>query len=238
MRPTKLPARVGAFVLLATLVPSLPAPAAESDRPNVVLVMADDLGAECLSAYGCREYATPHLDALAASGARFTHCYATPLCTPSRVQIMTGKYGFRNYVEFGYLPPDETTFGDLLQAAGYRTCVAGKWQLSGQGRQYPAKTDPADWGFDEHCLWQLNNRAPYGDRGPRYWDPYLERNGEVVTPGPDAYGPDVVNDFLLDFIGRNRNRPFFAYYPMILTHGPYEPTPASAGRGRPDPRHF
>lgn len=221
------------LLLLAALTAAAPA-----EKPNVVLIMADDLGAECLASYGALDYRTPHLDALAASGARFTNAFAQPLCTPSRVQIMTGKYNFRNYVEFGYLPPDETTFGDIFRAAGYRTGVFGKWQLSGNGAQYPEKTDPADWGFDEHCLWQLNNRAPYGDRGSRYWDPYVERNGEVVTPGKDAYGPDVVADSVLDFIDRNKARPFFAYYPMILTHGPFDPTPGSADRGKANPKYF
>lgn len=223
------------FGLVALVMPS--AVDAE-DRPNVVLIMADDLGAECLSSYGCLDYRTPHLDALAASGAKFTHAFAQPLCTPTRVQSMTGKYNFRNYVEFGYLSPDETTFGDLMRNAGYVTCITGKWQLSGQGWQYPEQTNPADWGFDEHCLWQLNNRKPYGNRGSRYWDPYLERNGEVVEPGSDAYGPDVYSEFLLDFASRHKDEPFFAYYPMALTHSPYEPTPNSKDRGRKDVRYF
>lgn len=226
------------FALLATFAwASVAAHAAE--RPNVVLIMADDLGADAIGCYGGLTAPTPHIDALAASGVRFTQAHAQPLCTPTRVQIMTGQYNFRNYREFGYLSPDETTFGDLLRAGRYRTSVAGKWQLAGQGRKYPEKTDPADWGFDEHCLWQLNNRKPYGDRGSRYWDPYLERNGEVVTPGKEVYGPDVVNEFVLDFVERNRDRPFFAYYPMILTHGPFTPTPASADRrSRDDQRNF
>lgn len=209
-----------------------------AERPNVVLFMADDLGVECLSSYGCLDYQTPHLDALAASGARFTHAYSQPLCTPSRVQIMTGKYNFRNYPEFGHLSPDETTFGDLLRSAGYHTSVAGKWQLSGSGKQYPEKTDPADWGFNEHCLWQLNNRAPYGNRGSRYWDPYLEQNGQVLQPGPDAYGPDVVAEHVLSFIERNRDQPFFAYYPMILTHNPFDPAPRPGSRGNQNVRYF
>lgn len=212
--------------------------AVSAERPNIVLIMADDLGAECLSCYGCLDYKTPHLDALAASGAKFTHAHAQPLCTPTRVQLMTGKYNFRNYVEFGYLSPDETTFGDLMRHGGYATCVAGKWQLSGQGRQYPEQTNPADWGFDEHCLWQLNNRAPYGDRGSRFWNPYVERNGKVVTPGPDAYGPDVYTEFLLDFVERHQDQPFFAYYPMALTHSPYEPTPDSKEREKKNVRYF
>jgi arylsulfatase A len=221
-------------VLLLTAAVTAATPA---DRPNVVLVMADDLGAECLSCYGCLDDKTPNLDALAASGARFTNAFSQPLCTLTRVQAMTGKYNFRSYVEFGYLSPDQTTFGDLFRVAGYRTCVAGKWQLTGQGRQYPEKTDPADWGFDEYSLWQLNNRAPFGDRGSRYWQPYVEQNGEVVEAGPDDYGPDVTTDFLLDFVARNKDRPF-AYHPLILTHGPFEPTPKSARRGGKGPRNF
>jgi arylsulfatase A len=211
-----------------------------ADRPNVVLIMADDLGAECLSSYGSLDYKTPRLDALAASGAKFTNAFSQPLCTPTRVQIMTGKYNFRNYVRFGYLPAEETTFGDLLRGAGYRTAIAGKWQLSGgltPGGE--GKSTPADWGFDEHCLWQLNNLAPGSDkRGPRYWDPFLEQNGKTLSPGPDAYGPDVVSEFLMSFIERNKNQNFFAYYPMILTHGPYEPSPESADRGKKNVKYF
>lgn len=213
--------------LLFALIPGVLYAAGKSDRPNVVLIMADDLGAECLSSYGCLEYKTPRLDALGRAGARFTHAHSQPLCTPSRVQIMTGKYNFRNYDDFGYLDPDETTFADSFRQAGYQTAIAGKWQLSGQTRKHPEQTDPDDWGFDEYCLWQLNNRAPYGDRGPRYWNPYLERNGEVIRPGEDAYGPDFCAAFLMDFITRHQDEPFFVYYPMILTHSPFLPTPDS-----------
>ena len=216
------------------------ASAVAAERPNVVLMMADDLGAECLSSYGSLDYKTPRLDALAAQGAKFTNAFSQPLCTPTRVQIMTGKYNFRNYVRFGYLPAEETTFGDLFRGAGYRTAIAGKWQLSGgptPGGQ--GKSTPADWGFDEHCMWQLNNIAPGTDkRGPRYWDPFLEQNGKTLSPGPDAYGPDVVSEFLMSFIERNKDQNFFAYYPMILTHGPYEPSPKSADRGKKNVKYF
>jgi arylsulfatase A len=223
---------------IVALACSLSADAA--DRPNVVLIMADDLGAECLSSYGSLDYKTPRLDALAASGAKFTNAFAQPLCTPSRAQIMTGKYNFRNYVRFGYLPAEETTFGDLMKSAGYRTGIAGKWQLSGGPTPGgKGKSTPADWGFDEYCLWQLNNIAPGSDgRGPRYWDPFLEQNGKTLSPGPDAYGPDVVSEFLISFIERNRDQRFFAWYPMILTHGPFEPSPESADRGKKNVKYF
>src|SRR5690606_9551951 len=205
----------------------------------IVLIMADDLGVECLSTYGCLDYKTPHLDALAASGAKFTHAYSQPLCTPTRVQIMTGKYNFRNYPEFGYLNPDEITFGDLLRDAGYKTSIVGKWQLSGPLKSATNPSSPVDWGFDDYCLWQLNNLAPGKDgRGSRYWNPFLECNGEKLSPGNDVYGPDVTAQHLMDFIEKNRNESFFAYYPMILTHGPYDSTPDSDSRGKNQVRYF
>src|SRR3954447_12722381 len=125
------------------------APAASAlARPNVILIMADDLGYETIGANGGTSYKTPTLDRLAAGGMRFTQCYVQPLCTPTRVQLMTGKYNVRNYIDFGNLDPKAVTFGNLLKQAGYATCMAGKWQL---GRD-PAQ--PKIYGFDEYCLWQ------------------------------------------------------------------------------------
>ena len=88
-------------------------------KPNIILIMADDLGYETIGAYGGSSYQTPNLDLLANEGIRFDHCYSTPLCTPSRVQIMTGKYNFRNYIGFGLLDPNEKTVGHYMQEAGY-----------------------------------------------------------------------------------------------------------------------
>jgi arylsulfatase A len=100
------------------------------DRPNLILIMADDLGYEALGSNGGTTYQTPQLDQLASKGMRFTHCYSQPVCTPSRVKIMTGQSNARNYRAFGLLPAGELTFGNLLKDAGYQTCIAGKWQLS------------------------------------------------------------------------------------------------------------
>ena len=83
------------------------------ERPNVVLIMADDLGYETLGCYGGTSYKTPHLDKLAETGLRFTHAYAQPLCTPTRVQLMTGQYNFRNWKAFGVMDPKATTFGHI-----------------------------------------------------------------------------------------------------------------------------
>ncbi len=215
---------VGGGTAALTLSPLLQACSRQTTRPNVILIMADDLGFEGLSCNGGTSYDTPHLDELARSGIRFTDCHSQPLCTPSRVQLMTGKYNFRNYTEFGTLDPGEVTFGHLMQNAGYATCVAGKWQLSGrvEGANYHGVgTLPGLAGFDEHCLWQVEHL------GSRYWNPLITRNGELFEGPEDAYGPDLCCTFLNDFIRRNAGRPFFAYYPMILTHDPFSPTPNS-----------
>ncbi|MDG2385353.1 MAG: sulfatase-like hydrolase/transferase [Pirellulaceae bacterium] len=188
----------------------------ERKLPNIVLIMADDMGYECVSANGSISYKTPHIDQLAKQGMRFVHAHSQPICTPSRVQIMTGIYNERNYLQFGVLDSQATTFAHLLQQAGYATCVAGKWQLKGGSRA------PQHFGFDEHCLWQLTRRPS------RYPNPGLEVNGKELDYSNGKYGPELVSDFVCDFIDRHRSEPFFVYYPMILPHWPFEPTPDSA----------
>ncbi len=206
-----------AFLLATAVIPQLihaqQLPAAQASRPNIVLIMADDMGYECVGSNGGSTYTTPQLDKLAGGGMRFLHCHSQPICTPSRVQIMTGIYNNRNYIRFGYLDPRATTFGHILKAAGYATCIVGKWQLSG------GVGAPAYFGFDEHCLWQLNRRPS------RYVNPGLEINGKPVDYKSGEYGPDIVSDYLCDFIERHKDGPFLAYYPMILPHWPFEPTP-------------
>jgi arylsulfatase A len=198
-----------------------PAYAAGRDKTNLVLIMADDLGYECLGANGNVSCKTPHLDRLAAAGVRFRHCHAQPLCTPSRVKIMTGRSNARNYVRFGVLDPKETTFAHVLRKAGYATCIVGKWQLGG-GLKGPNRA-----GFDEYCLWQIAKH----NRGKRYWNPTLTINGRRHETMKGTYGPDVCCDALLDFIARHKDGPFLAYFPMCLTHNPFVRTPDSpAGR--------
>ena len=197
---------------------------AQDTPPNIIVVMADDLGYETIGANGGTSYSTPHIDAMAQRGIRFEHGYAQPLCTPSRVQIMTGIYNVRNYVEFGLLEPTQTTFGHLFQRAGYKTCIVGKWQL-GKDPQSPTKA-----GFDEHCLWQVRRgRSDSTGRDTRFSQPVLETNGELKTYSPETYGPRITADYALDFMERTHKegKPFFLYYPMILTHCPFSPTPDS-----------
>jgi arylsulfatase A len=207
------------FVLLAlllTISTAAAASAADAKRPNIVLIMADDFGYECIGANGGTSYKTPVLDKLAATGTRFTHCYSQPLCTPTRVQLMTGIYNVRNYLHFGVLAENQVTFGNLLQNAGYATCIAGKWQL---GKAEPL---PRKFGFAEHCLWQ-HSRIP-----GRYKNPGLEINGQEHDYTKGQYGPDLVSDYALRFVTEHKDKPFLLYYPMILTHSPYDATPKSA----------
>lgn len=208
-------------VLLGSVAGVAAAPPSASRPPNVILILADDLGYECLGANGGRSYHTPHLDRLAREGVRFEHCYAQPNCTPTRVQLLTGMSNVRNYVDFGTLERSQTTFGHLFRDAGYATAIAGKWQLGSRDPDLPRH-----FGFDEHCLWALLGR------GERYADPSLSLNGRYQT-FPGGYGPDVCQEFVIDFIRRHRERPFLVYYPMILTHGHYEATPDSPDYGQP-----
>lgn len=197
---------------------------AAAPKPNVILIMADDLGYECIGANGCDDYKTPVLDQLASTGVRFVNCFSNPLCTPSRVKIMTGRYNVRNYVEFGRLDRKEKTFAHAFKEAGYETCIAGKWQL---GREYDS---PQHFGFDQSCLWQQSRpRKRAGTPiDSRFNNPLLDINGVEKEYSAGEYGPDVCVDFICDFIDQNKEKPFLAYYPMLLTHCPFCPTPDSA----------
>ncbi|MEL6252507.1 MAG: sulfatase-like hydrolase/transferase [Bacteroidota bacterium] len=213
-------------------------------RPNVILIMADDMGYECLSTNGSTEYETPILDGLAKEGIRFTKAISQPLCTPSRVKIMTGKYNYRNYEAFTWLNSNQRTFGNVMKEAGYATCIVGKWQLNGlvyKKEGYLDNQRPHAFGFDEYCLWQLTKLKKEGER---FANPLLEQNGKVLPRDEDAYGPDIVSQFAMNFIDRNKDRPFFIYYPMLLVHDPFVPTPGSenwsdkANRYRQDTTFF
>ena len=208
-------------------------------RLNIILIMADDFGYECVGANG-GSYTTPNIDKLAEEGIRFEHCYANPLSTPSRVQLMTGKYNVRNYTAFAKLDRKETTFANLLQDAGYATCVAGKWQL---GKE---EDSPVHFGFDKSCLWQHTQKATDTQKcDTRYAHPVIDINGVTTHFPQNAFGPDIYCDFVLDFIRENEARPFFVYYPMTLTHSPFVSTPDSkewspvrSSTYRGDPVHF
>lgn len=201
----------------------------EIKKPNIILIMADDLGYESLSTYGNTAYSTPTLDKLALEGIRFDNCVSQPLCTPSRVKIMTGLYNYRNYDYFGHLASDQYTFGNLMQDAGYTTCIAGKWQLNGLAYKkkisdWNDDTKPNKLGFQEYCLWQLTKK---GNEGGRYANPLIEQNGKILATEEEDYGPELFSNYILDFMERKKEEPFFIYYPMVLVHDPFVPTPDS-----------
>lgn len=218
--------------LFATIVLAATAFAADKPSPrNILLIMADDIGIEAFGSYGGETYATPHLDALAKNGIQFSHAYAQPLCTPTRVQIMTGKYNHRNWQAFGIMPQDERTFGHMMSDLGYRTLIAGKWQLTsydppdfpGAEKRRNMGMDPRDAGFDEYLLYHAGHTE---DKGSRFANPTYMKNGELITED-STYGEDVSVDYILGFMERHADEPTFVYFPMALPHSPFNPTPDS-----------
>ena len=236
------------FVLLASSFLFAQSPSPSDRPPNFLIILIDDLGAGDLGCYGNPDNKTPHIDRLAAEGTRFELCYATPNCTPSRVMLLTGQYGFRtgwfSLIGRPYSPrPDSAefnlgrkfTFAKMLKARGYATALAGKWQLPGE---LPNLIH--ECGFDEYRMWAYRHNLPPGanytdlskaknpDKTSRYWQPCVVENGKFVPTGPNDYGPDMFNQFTIDFIRRNRDKPFLAYYPSVLTHRPHVDTPDPA----------
>jgi arylsulfatase A-like enzyme len=187
--------------------------------------VAEDLGPECLGCYGGTSYNTANLDALAASGTRFRYCFATPLGPPSRAELLTGRYGFRtgwtsalgrSQENDQFLDPaKETTIGAVLRRSGYATAVAGAWQLC----QFEAHPDhPRQCGFEQFCCWSWTIKA---EKTSRYWNPSVWQDGRLRTDLRGQFGEDVFCQSLIDFIRRNRSRPFFVYYPTVLVHEPF-----------------
>ena len=182
-----------------------------AEHPNILLILADDVGREVLGSYGGTSYETPHLDSLATTGMRFDHSYSMPVCHPSRISLLTGRYPFQvGNPEWGTFPrtSETQTVAHSLRDAGYATAIAGKWQLT------LLKDDldhPHRLGFDEYCVFGWHE-------GPRYYRPLIYQNGQRRGDVADRYGPEVYTEFLIDFIGRNRDRRFFAFYSMALCH--------------------
>lgn len=195
-----------------------PTPQKPSERsPNIILIMADDMGFETIGCYGSASYKTPRIDKMAEDGVKFEYCFSQPLCTPSRVKIMTGKSNFRNYERFGYLNLNETTFAHVLKSHGYSTCIAGKWQL--RGDEYA----PYKAGFDEYLLWNIMDTA--STYSERYKNPRLLENGKRKKYENGEYGPELFVNFIKNFMERKKDTPFLVYYPMVLPHRPFVPSP-------------
>lgn len=193
---------------------------AAADKPNIILLLVDDMGTPGVGCYG-GIYKTPKIDALAAGGIRFERCFSAPLCGPSRAQIMSGRYPFRTGVltngNGAAIKPDSVSIAKVLKDAGYATAEAGKWS---QLTYMDTAAEAAAWGFDEFLRWDKRE-------GERYWRPALNRNGTAQPTTPSTYGPDAFHEFVVDFIRRHRDTPFFIYYPTTLIHGPIVRTPDS-----------
>jgi arylsulfatase A len=124
-----------------------------------------------------------------------------------------------------------------MKDAGYHTAIAGKWQLNGRHAKMEGWEDlkrPHVFGFDEYCLWQVNRGKQEGER---FADPLIVKNAVEMEGLEDAYGPDVFTEFVLNFIDKHKNEPFFIYYPMVLVHDPFVPTPDSEEWSDPSRRY-
>lgn len=200
------------LLALALLPPAFPASGAP---PNILLILADDVGSDAVGCYGGESYATPNIDALASGGIRFEHGYSMPVCHPSRIALLTGRYPFRfgdAGRKWGSFPEEaeSITLAHRMREAGYATAVAGKWQLC---LMRDDLDHPRRLGFDHWCLFGWHE-------GPRYDDPLVYQDGRLRDDTKGRYGPDLYVEFLVDFMKRSRReeRPFFAFYSMALCH--------------------
>ena len=196
-------------------------------KPNVLLILADDLGYEDLGFQGSKDIQSPHLDKLAAGAIRFTDGHVTAsVCSPSRAGLMTGRYQQR----FGHeanSPPfpqgmdlEEKTMAQHLKALGYRTAVIGKWHLGDTEAQYPTQR-----GFDTFYGLREGSRSYFYEpkKSDKPGDPHaIERNGQQVAF--DGYLTDVLGDQAIEFIQQPSDSPFFLYLSFTAPHGPMHAT--------------
>lgn len=210
---------------------------ATNAKPNIVYILADDLGFAELGCNGADKYKTPNIDALANSGVRFTHFYTAPLCGPSRSLILTGRYAFRT----GAVSQDackslvrsgdkaEQMIPTVLKKAGYATALIGKWgQLSPSG-------SPAEWGFEHDfhfkgsgMYWNGKAVKTMTEDGKVRGDPdsYVI-DGKVIPVKDGEYIPDLMHKDATAWLEAHKDGPFFLYYSMSHVHGEILPTPDS-----------
>jgi arylsulfatase A len=220
-------------ILLSTLSCVVSAAEITGTKPNVVFILADDLGVECLSAYGGTSHKTPNIDRLAKEGMRFTKSFSHPFCSPSRGSLLTGRYPFQNGLkvvlhskkqENIYLKPSQPSFPRQLKQHGYATQIVGKWHVSLEHKHNTIR----EFGFDHYQTWCIFDEK--GEKTTRFWNPYLMRDDRIIAAEiKNRYGPDVDLEVYLDFIKTNAKakKPFLAYYSTYLPHYPWEPTPDS-----------
>lgn len=204
------------FVLFAlhTLSHSVSAQHPRPARPNVVLILADDMGWGDVGMHdNPAGISTPNLEKIARQGARFDRFFVSPLCAPTRASILTGRYHLRTGVAnvtggLETMRTDEVTLAETFKQAGYATGIFGKWH---NGAHYPQ--DPNGQGFDEFFGF-------CGGHWTNYFDTRLQHNHDVVQS--KGYITDVFTDAALDFINKNRSHPFFCYIPYNAPHGPFQ----------------
>ena len=191
-------------------------------RPNVLIVITDDQGYGDLSGHGNPVLKTPHLDAFAKQSTQLTHFYVSPVCSPTRSSLLTGRYNYRTgvvdtFVGRSMMHTDEVTLAEMLRDAGYRTGLFGKWHL---GDNYPLR--PQDQGFQEVLMHKGGGIAQPSDPpgGSSYTDPVLFQNGKEKKY--TGYVTDVFTDAAIDFITRKRDQPFFAYVAYNCPHSPFQ----------------
>ncbi len=193
------------------------APSTTARKPNLILILSDDVGLGDISCCG-GPFKTPRIDALAKDGMRFEYAYAMPLCGPTRCVTLTGRYPFRtglinNQSHEAVDPKREVMIPTVMKKAGYITGSCGKWGQICLG--------PGEWGFDEYLTFKGSGH---------YWasqSPDYTVNGQAKKLGPDEYLPDTMHQFAVDFITKHQDQPFFLYYPMSHIHGQILRTPDS-----------
>ncbi|MFZ4549237.1 MAG: sulfatase-like hydrolase/transferase [Bacteroidales bacterium] len=208
-------------IILALLNPSIAeAQKKEQKKPNIIFILADDLGIGEVGCYGADNYKTPNIDKLASQGVRFTNAFTAPLCGPSRATILTGRHLFRtgatNQDATGQMKPtEETMMPTYLKQAGYASISIGKWGQLPLG--------PSDWGFDDYLKYK--GSGVYWntqDKGKTYL-----LNGVETELNDKEYMPDVMHKRLVEFMTQNRDKPFYAYYSLSHVHTEILPTPDS-----------
>lgn len=203
--------------ILAVIAAIFPSATRAADKPNIILILTDDVGLGDVHSFGGL-YNTPNIDKLVSGGTKFTYCYASPLCGPSRCQLLTGRYPFRtglnsNQSHTAVDPKTEVMIPTVMKKAGYVTGSVGKW---GQ-----IQLGPGEWGFDEYLVFPGSGRY-WSEQSPDY-----TVNGKRQELKEGEYLPDVMHTFAVDFITKHKDKPFFLYYPMSHMHGPILRTPDS-----------
>lgn len=212
-----------ARLFLVTLVLlAAPCCAATPEQPNIVFVLADDLGYGDLGCFGQNRFTTPRLDALAAEGIRLTQHYAgSTVCAPSRCALMTGLHtghcairGNKEIKPTGQLPlpAEAVTLAERLKAVGYTTGAFGKWGLGPPG----SEGGPLAQGFDEFFGYNCQRKAH------RYYPDYLFDGDEKRQLDGETYSPELITERALDFISRHRRKPFFCFLPVTIPHAAME----------------